>query len=48
MKKSKDPSMEQTAAELMTTQGIGSNLVFSEKDIITLKELAKKVRHYAE
>jgi len=44
----KDPSMEQTAAGLMTTQGIDSNLVFSEKDIITLKELAKKVRHYAE
>ena len=45
---SKDPSMEQTASGLMTTQGIDSDLIFLEKDIITLQELAKKVRHYAE
>jgi len=44
----KDPSMEQTAAGLSTTQGIDSNLIFEKKDIEVLKNLGRKVRFYAE
>ena len=44
----KDPSMEQTAAGLMTTMGVDSNLDFSSADMEILKDLARKVRELSE
>ncbi len=45
---SRDPSTEQTAAGLMTTMGVDSNLDFSGDDIAVLRTLAQKVREIAE
>jgi hypothetical protein len=45
---SKDSSTEQTAAGLMTTMGVDSNLDFSGKDIDLLRNLGRRVRELAE
>lgn len=45
---SKDPSMEQTAAGLMTTTGVDSDLIFSSADIEVLRRLAGKVQELAD
>jgi hypothetical protein len=39
----KDPSMEQTAAGIANTRGIGDNLDFSDKEIAVLRDLASLV-----